>query len=81
MALDVTIIIQLYLPVGQQQHCSSFAVVVLVVRGNIGVGPVAGEMRAVGVQIGTHLEWVGKDSERGEGLQTSFPESAHLNDY
>ena len=45
MALDVTIIIQLYLPVGQQQHCSCFAVVVLVVRqewGNIGVGPVAG---------------------------------------
>ena len=61
------------IPVGQQQHCLCFAVVVPVVRrkwGNIGVGPVAGETRAgsiVGVQVGNLPE--------REMLQTS---AAHL---
>ena len=75
------------IPVGQQQHYLCFAVVVLVVRqewGNIGVGPHAGAAGAdaiVRVQVGTLLEGAGKDSERGEGLQTSFPELAHLMNY
>ena len=73
------------IPVGQQQHCLCFVVVVLVVRqewGNIGVGPVAGETRAdsiVEVQVGIVGVQVGNLPER-ERFQTS-PKSAHLMNY
>ena len=67
----------IYIPVGQQQHCLCFVVLVVLQEcwGNIGVGPVAGEMRAdsiVGVQVGILSE--------GAWVQTS-PKSVHLMNY